>query len=184
MDLRWYCWKCVRHGWLVYSSCSCRVSAAYENVLFCPRASLCHLIASALSIVHPSETKMLEVCHLHIFVRHWVETCLKFCKKQSIFSSLYSQGNAGLLISPDLASLAMDWWNTIFMIQKCQSLASKMSLTYVNPRWWNSTWKNTAFNWIFKTLFNKRFKDTEEHSKVNKLHRYITITSARFSLVY
>ena len=33
---------------------------------------------------------------------------------------------------------------------------------------------------IFKTLFNKRFKDTEEHSKVNKLHRYITITSARF----
>lgn len=38
--------------------------------------------------------------------------------------------------------------------------------------------------WIFKTLFNKRFKDTEEHSKVNKLHRYITITSARFSLVY
>ena len=34
--------------------------------------------------------------------------------------------------------------------------------------------------WIFKTLFNKWFKDTEEHSKVNQLHRYITITSARF----
>lgn len=120
-------------------------------------------------------------------VRHWVETfsCPKLCKKICVYSVIFANRQTLVcyfsypgITDKDLMKRESLWFQmSSNTLQAKQGLLSRSQMVKISPK------EHSLQLWIFKTLFNKRFKDTEEHSKVNKLHRYITITSARFTLV-